>query len=408
MRLTAVASIQNNTWRHDPSTGFLRCTASILRSGIMEYTRDDLAGADIPDTVGDVIRIYVPSEELADPDSMRTLEGMPAVVGHTWQLAGAMSACGNVCGSPAIQGDHLIADILITDPDVAKRVMLPEGNPSRLQEISSAGDWVIVWEPGTAPDGQPYDARFTRLTYNHVALLPAGAGRAGSTVRIINEKEAIPMEYTRIQIRNKKTGKTMSVRVANEDVARLEETLVENEEIINEAISPEQLEKAIEELKALRDETKAKNDRIAELEGMIKAYQEQLEQALSSEAVEAAAAEMTAEMEEATAVLNSVGLAITPEVKKMRGHALRTSVLNSVRVKNGKSELAEADAKDESLVRGMFRALVDIGGMATRRIPGAEVVSTTAVQNSAVTTKTATMTSAVDRLQRMYGTTEGK
>lgn len=407
MRLTAVASIKNNTWRHDPNTGFLRCTASILRAGVLLYTREDLDGAPIPDGLGEYIRIYVPLDELSDPASMETLEGMPAVVGHTWQMAGALSACGNVCGSPAIQGDHLIADILITDPEAAKRVMLPEGNPNRLQEISSAGDWVIVWEPGTAPDGQAYDARFTRLTYNHVALLPAGAGRAGATVRIINEKEATPMEYTRIQIRNKKSGKTLSVRVANEDVARLEETLVENEEVIAEAITPEQLEKAMEELKALRDETKAKNDRIAELEGMIKAYQEQLEQALSAETVEAAAAEMATEMEEATAVMNSAGLAITPEIKKMRGHSLRVAVLNSVRVKNGKGEIPAADAKDESLVRGMFRAIVDIGGMATRRIPGSEVVSTTAVQNSQ-TTQPASMTSAIDRMRRMYGTNEGK
>ena len=120
MRITHSARIQNQAWRYDPDTGFLRCTASILCAGVMIYQPSDLDGAEIPSHLTGNIRLYVPAEELRRPDSIATLEGMPAVIGHTWQTAGALSSCGNIAGAPVIQGDHLIADILQLSPADAK------------------------------------------------------------------------------------------------------------------------------------------------------------------------------------------------------------------------------------------------------------------------------------------------
>ena len=402
MRITASARIQNNTWRFDPDTGFLRCTASILRAGIMMYTRADLEGADIPEHLGDQIRLYVPQEELTDPESVASLEGKPIVIGHTWQTAGALSACGNHCGAPMIQGDHLISDILITDPEAVRRVMLPENDPNRLQEISSAGDWLVVFEPGTAPDGQAYDGYFVKLRYNHSALLPPGAGRAGASVRIINEREAPKMEFTRVQIRNKKTGVVRAVRVANEDVAELEKAMVENEEVIDAAVSPEQLQAALDELATLKSEVGDKNARIAELEGMVQTYKDQLEAALSETSIEEAAAEMAEERDEAVTVMNAAGITGF-DAKGLRGHGLRTKVLNSIRVKNGKPELTADQAKDESLVKGMYLGYVETSGHA-RKVPGADVVTQAQIQNQQ---SSPALTGAADRMNRLYGKKEG-
>jgi hypothetical protein len=402
MRITASARIQNNTWRFDPDTGFLRCTASILRAGIMMYTRADLDGADIPAQLGDQIRLYVPQNELEDPESVASLEGKPIVIGHTWQTAGALTDCGNHCGAPMVQGDHLISDILITDAEAVRRIMLPESDPNRLQEISSAGDWLVVFDPGTAPDGQAYDGYFVKLRYNHSALLPPGAGRAGASVRIINEREAPKMEFTRVQIRNKKTGTVRTVRVANEDVAELEKAMVENEEIIESAVTPEQLQAALEELTALKSETEEKNKRIAELEGMIQTYKDQLDAALSPAVVEEAAAEMAEERDEAVTVMNAAGVTGV-DVKGLRGHGLRAKVLNSIRVKNGKPELTAEEIKDESLVKGMYRATIDIGGHA-RKVPGAEVVTQAHIQNQQTAP---VLTNSSDRMNRLYGKKEG-
>lgn len=402
MKITTAARIQNNAWRYDPDTGFLRCTASILCAGVMVYQRSELEETNPPEGLPE-LRVYVSPEELADPEGIATLEGMPVVIGHTWQTSTDLSDCGNISGAPTIQDidgvPHLVAGILLKKPEAVRRVMLPAGDPQRLEEISSAGDWGIVWQAGISSEGEAYDGYFVKLRYNHSALLPPGAGRAGASVRIINEKEAPKMEFTRVQVSNKKTGKTRAIRVANEDVAALEESLADTEEVVNAAITPEQLQEALDELKTLREETKVKTDRIAELEGMIQSYKDQLDSALSTDAVAAAAEEMAVENEEAAQVMNSKGLTLDA-AKKLRGHALRSHVVNSVRVANGKPELSADELKEEGFVKGMYLGLVETSG-AKRTVPGASVV---VVNNNATVKDQPDMANANDRMARLYPT----
>lgn len=401
MRITTASRIQNNTWRYDPETGFLRCTASILCAGVMTYQRDELESSNPPQGLAE-LRVYVSPEELADPEGIATLEGMPAVIGHTWQTSAGLSDCGSISGAPYIQEDHLIADILLKQPEAVRRVMLPAGDPQRLEEISSAGDWGIIWEPGISPAGEAYDGYFVKLRYNHVALLPPGAGRAGASVRIINEKEAPKMEFTRVQIRNTKTGKSRVVRVANEDAPMLEEALLENEEVAKSSITPEQLQAALDELTTLREETKVKTDRIAELEGMIQSYKDQLDSALSTDAVAAAAEEMAVENAEAAEVMNSKGLKLD-STQKLRGHALRSHVVNSVRVANGKTALTDEQLKEEGFVKGMYLGLVETSGTKPKTVTGATVV----VNNSQAVNGQPNMANPNDRMARLYPSKKG-
>jgi hypothetical protein len=207
------------------------------------------------------------------------------------------------------------------------------------------------------------------------------------------------MEFTRVQLRGK-NGKSRSVRVANEDVPALEETMAENEEVAKSAITPEQLQAALDELTTLKEETKAKTDRIAELEGMINEYKAQLDAALSPAAVEAAAEEMAVENEEAAAVMNAAGLQLTAEDKRLRGHALRSKVVNSVRVKNGKTAFTDEELKDESFVRGIYKAQAEIAG-ANPRKPAGHAIVTTTVQNSN-DKSTPNMADPQARFNRMY------
>lgn len=407
MRITTAARIQNNAWRFDPDTGFLRCTAAILCPGVMTYARAELEDASPPEGLQQ-IRMYVSPEELAAPEGIATLEGMPAVIGHTWQQAGALTNCGNIAGTPFIADGHLMAGILVTDPEAVRRTMLPDGDPAKLVEISSAGDWSIIWQPGIAPGGQAYDGLFVKLRYNHVALLPPGAGRAGASVRIINEKEVTKMsEFTRVQIPAAKGRPARAIRVLNEDVPVLEGVLAENEEVAKSAITPDQLQAALDELTTLKEETKVKTDRIAELEGMITAYKDQLDAALSPAAVEAAAADMAVENEEAAAVMNAAGLQLSAEDKRLRGHALRSKVLNSVRVKNGKAALTDEELKDEGFVKGMYKVQAEVAGHTQRKPAGHELVNAK-VENSN-DKSTPNMSNSQDRFVRMYGPkTEGK
>lgn len=206
------------------------------------------------------------------------------------------------------------------------------------------------------------------------------------------------MEFTRVQIRNTKTGKSRVVRVANEDAPILEEAMLENEEVASAAITPEQLQEALDELATLREETKVKTDRIAELEGMIQSYKDQLDSALSTDAIAEAAEEMAIENEEAVEVMNSKGLKLDTS-KKLRGHALRAHVVNSVRVANGKPELTAEEAKQEGYVKGMYQGLVETSGTQQRTPTGASVVvlNSSQQQQPAMSDKNA-------RMARLYPT----
>jgi hypothetical protein len=394
MRITTASRIQNNTWRYDPETGFLRCTAAILCAGVMTYSREELADSAPPDGL-ESLRVYVPAEELAMPESIASLEGMPVVVGHVWQTAGNLTGCGNISGAPSISGDHLVADILVTEPEAVRRIMLPAGNPERLEEISSAGDWSIIWTPGQSPAGEAYDGYFVKLRYNHSALLPAGAGRAGASVRIINTKEVAKMEFTRVKLR---TGQV--VRVANEDVRELEAADAAAETEVKNAVSPEELQGALDELTALKAEVGDKNARISELEGVIQTYKDQLEAALSPDQVEEAAAEMTSEREEAAEVMNSNGLKLEDADKKLRGHALRTKVVNSVRIKNGKAALADDQAKDEAFVKGMYSTIAELGSVQKPGVTGANVVT---IQNDKGDPQKVDLSDNAQRAKHLYG-----
>lgn len=395
MRITTSARIQNQTWRFDPDTGFLKCTASILRPGVMTYLRDEVADANPPEGL-EHVRLYVSPSEIAMPDGIATLEGMPATVGHIWQTAGSSGSVGNISGTPAIQGEHLIADILLTDPAAVRRVMLPEGDPEKLVEISSAGDWSIIWETGQTEDGQPYDGYFVKLRYNHVALLPAGAGRAGASVRIINTKEVSNMsdQLTRLLLRGR------AIRVHNEDVAKMEEAMGEAESEVKNAVTPEQLQAALDELTALKAEVGDKNARISELQGMVQSYKDQLDAALAPDAVEEAAAEMAEEREEAAAVMNSHGLKLEGDDKKLRGHDLRVKVVNSVRVKNGKPEFSAEEAKDEGFIKGVYKVHAEMAGTTKQQtVTGAAVVD---IQNSKAQNQP-NLADSRTRFEKMYG-----
>ena len=391
MKITNRTKNKNNAWRYDPDTGFLRCTASILCAGILEYPPDEFP--DTPAHIQGMVRMYVSPDQLGNIEAMESLEGMPAVVGHTWQTAGNISACGTIAGAPMISGEHLLADILVTDPEAVRRIMLPDGDPDKLVEISSAGLWNYVWESGVTPDGDAYDGYFVKLSYNHVALLPVGAGRAGATVRIINTKGVAKMEFTRVKFR----GKT--IRVLNEDVDKMEEIQNEDEEAKKTAVSAEDLQSALDELATLKADRDSKDARIAELEGMIQTYKDQLEEALSPDALENAADELAEERDEATQVMNAAGLKITDDFKKLRGHALRSKVVNSIRVRNGKGELSKEDSDNEGYVKGMYKALAESAGT-TSRSKGVTGASAVVVENSSAPVQN--MSNNADRFKRLY------
>lgn len=349
------ARIKNSAWRVEADTNFLRNTLVVLRQGIMEYAQGELAG--MPAHL-QMARVYVSPEVIRDAAAIASLEGKPIVVGHIWQDCNTVTAsCGNIAGTPyaTADGAELLSDILVTDRDAARRVMLEPGDPEKLEEVSSGFDAVVIWEPGVSPNGEPYDGYFVDVRYNHLALLPAGCGRGGELTRILNQSEAMLMDYTKMRLRSGRF-----VRVVNEDVPLLEADIADGDAAAAVAVSPEKLQETLDELATLKAEREKLNARIDELQGALEATKEQLEEATSDDAVEAAAELMNEEREEADKVMVANGLSLTAEQRKLRGTPLRAVVVNALRVKNGKPALTAEQAGNEHFVRGVFNAHHDM------------------------------------------------
>lgn len=366
-----------NAWRID-SDGFLRCTTSVLKSCVMDYSPKELGGS-LPEYLRNkaVIRLYVPEDEMTKADALQSLEGKPIRVGHEWQIGGSIDAVGNVAGTPAYDNDSklLLADILVHDPAIIKRITEAK-DEGRLVDQSAAYLSDIEWVPGTTEDGELYDGIQRNLRYNHIALLPKGQGRAGEEVRILNRnnEEVKVTEYTLVKIGSSR------VRVMNEDVEKLENEMEKKDEELENS-NEEEAEKLENAMSKISELTQLLNSATAEkdaLSGQVDQLKQRITEVTSPSAISNQIAEALEEQHSATEILNSYPSEKLKEAmeaaKKMFGHELRTHVVNHVRLANKKATLTEDETKNQDRIRGMFQALRDTAQPAKSTVSGHSVV----------------------------------
>ena len=181
MKIAFANKAASPRWEKTPD-GFLRCHIRVLAERVMDYDRSEIV--DPPPGSGP-IRMLVRKADMAEPESIRSLEGAIVVAGdHTWLTPELVRqhGVGNVAGTPRLDGDYLICDLLVTDPETIRAIEAGE-----LPEISAAYTAETLFEPGVF-DSASYDALQTRLRFNHIALIRAGYGRAGRDVKILNVK----------------------------------------------------------------------------------------------------------------------------------------------------------------------------------------------------------------------------
>ncbi len=387
------------------ANGFLRVPLRVLSVGIMEYKREELGAAVPPELAHEpVIRLLVAPDALADPRSIRSLEGMPLTAGgHSWQdpLSNATQV-GNIAGTPRVDGPYLVADGLVTSKEAAQAVI-----DRSLPEISAAYDMDVIWEPGQY-DGELYHGLQTRLRYNHTTLLPCGKGRGGAEVRVLNEDSTKAKETAMSGTDNGLTLVALPggvrVRVANEDATVVSDA-VENagEEAKKSTASAfnQEVESLAGQLKEAMDAKSAAEATVAELQGKISEMQEQLNTAMDPAAIENRAEELQEERNEAAQVMNCDTL--SDELKSLSGHALRAAVVTSIRAANSLPELTEAELADEANIRGRFAALKEAprSGGDRNQVPGAAAATPARAQNAAPTGNR-----GKDRFNTLYGKKE--
>ncbi len=154
------------------SQGYLRVPAYPTRTGVLEYRKAD----------GTVRREYRPADEVFKADSLASLEDAPVTDLHPAGLVSTESHTALAKGHARDirqDGKFVAATVLIQDAALVAAVK----SGSR-KELSCGYVCKLDSTPGVSPEGEHYDAIQRDIRYNHVALLPPGAGRAGSDVSL--------------------------------------------------------------------------------------------------------------------------------------------------------------------------------------------------------------------------------
>lgn len=117
-------------------------------------------------------------EELSDPESLATLRGKPLVHRHPKdKWVNALNFRGLAVGTisePRLDGDYLVADVLVCDAATVAAVQAGERELSCGYHARLLPTGGVFRMDGHPLDGTACDRLQTRLRYNHVAIEPRG------------------------------------------------------------------------------------------------------------------------------------------------------------------------------------------------------------------------------------------
>lgn len=200
--------------------GYLADRPVLTSTGIFEYTNPD----------GSIRRELRLPEEVFRPESLKSYRGKPIVITHDAGLITKdnvhENSVGTILSEGYRSGNNVVADIVIHDTDAMKN--------AGLKELSLGYNLDLDETPGVW-NGQPYDAIQRNIIINHLALVLEA--RAGDQARLnIDSRD-----------RNEKGETTMSMKTKKRGRA-------------DGAMSPEELNKAIEEYKARRAQRSGASD----------------------------------------------------------------------------------------------------------------------------------------------------
>jgi len=154
-------------------SGAVRVEGAVTRVGVLQYS-------DGARTWGE---LHLP-EEIHAPASLATLPGIAVTDDHPTELVTPETwdavAIGHVADSVGVEADTglVVASLVVSSADALARV-----DSGELTEISAGYTCEVDPSPGVY-QGTPYEAVQRGIRYNHIALGPAGWGRAGSDVRL--------------------------------------------------------------------------------------------------------------------------------------------------------------------------------------------------------------------------------
>jgi hypothetical protein len=184
--------------------GWLRVPARLTRTGVFEYMNAD----------GSVRRELRHPDEVFHPDSLRSLEMVPSTFDHPPVPLDAKNtkqySIGYVGDKIQVEDQKFLsATMMITDGPTVERVM------ARSQNETSCGYLCEVVDEAGEYEGERYDAKQTKIRYNHVAIVREG--RAGPDVRLkLDGNDAVMVQGGAAKVPAQET-KPMALKVIKID-----------------------------------------------------------------------------------------------------------------------------------------------------------------------------------------------
>lgn len=339
------------TQRTVTADGYLQVRGTLARTGIQDYLARELGlDQELGFDPNRVVRLYRPADEVFDPQSMASFEGVPITVGHppgqtvnreNW----AQVAKGDVRGIGRDQ-DFMTATLTIRAKDAV------EAAQSGKAQLSNGYTFALDMTPGQTADGKPYDGVQKNIRGNHVALVDAA--RCGPACRLADSQLNPKGKPMADEAKRKVTVDGIPLEVSDTAAAAIDKLVKERGEALAAKTAAEERLKIKVGDKTLSPEEAVKQ--IGELQTQVAALQKDV---VTPEKRDAMVADWAALLTDAKRLAPDV------QTKGKTCLDIRRQVIAAVTAKDATAKaVADAvlagktiDAADEAVVRSTFNAL---------------------------------------------------
>lgn len=167
--------------------GFLLCRDAKMGKApqVRQYYAGEFGDSLTGYTPDQVINVFTSADDLFSPKTIKSFQGVDAAdyhpAGNVMNASTWREHCIGSVSNVRQDGDFLLGDILLKDSRIIDQVQR-----NQRVELSLGYGADLVLEAGVSPDGIPYQAKWTNIVGNHVALVEYG--RCGGSCRIGDQK----------------------------------------------------------------------------------------------------------------------------------------------------------------------------------------------------------------------------
>jgi len=279
--------------------------ARVAKVGVQDYLLSSFVrlGVPVPDSYkelpGDtIIKVLRPKEEVFNEASLTTLEGKPVTFTHPPVFFDKMDDTlkpvfkkGKVVSKPIVDGDTIRVDLVVEDQQTVD--LINQG----VNQISLGYRMKPVWGEGYHERHGVYDARFTEIRIDHVAIEPKG--RAGPHIRILDSEERqtmavrivdgfhypLPDDDNVLQafdtLVQQRDNAEQQIQDSSAEISRLKGEMVVKDEKLKELSDPAKLEAEIQRRVEVMDSAKkiAKGIKISPAQKVVEVQKEAIQMA---------------------------------------------------------------------------------------------------------------------------------